>query len=54
VSFLNHAERVRSARKALADLGRKHGGRPFEGWPADDRARYVSAETTLRQLGEEP
>jgi hypothetical protein len=52
-SFLNHADRVRRARRTLEELERKHGSRPVEQWPAVDRARCVGAEGTLRQLGEE-
>jgi hypothetical protein len=52
-SAVNRIDRVRDARRTLDELERKHGATPFERWPPYERARYVSAENTLRQLGEE-
>jgi hypothetical protein len=53
-SFLNRADRVRAARRTLEELGRKHGARPVEEWPAIDRALRAIATHALRDLGEEP
>jgi hypothetical protein len=52
-SFLNRAYCVRAARRTLEELGRKHGARPVEQWPAEDRAIHTIATDALRQLGEE-
>jgi hypothetical protein len=53
-SFLNRADPVRKARRTLEELERKHGNRPVEHWPAEDRARRALATNALRQLGEAP
>jgi hypothetical protein len=53
-SWQNHIDRVRRARRTLAELERKHGSRPVGRWPADDRDRRVFATHALRELGEEP
>ena len=54
VSWRGEIDRVRRARRMLEDLERKHGARPAEQWPADDRCVRAIATRTLRELGEEP
>jgi hypothetical protein len=52
-SWQNRVEDVKEATRTLDELEQKHGTRPFEGWPALDRARHAGALSTLQQLGEE-
>jgi hypothetical protein len=51
-SWQNHIDDVRRARRTLAELERKHAGKPVERWPAEDRAVHAIATDALRQLGE--
>jgi hypothetical protein len=53
-TWQNHIDRVRRARRTLDELERKHGGKPVERWPAEDRAIHTIATDALRELGEEP
>ena len=53
-SWLGDIDRVRRARRILEELERKHGARPAEQLPADDRCVRAIATLTLRELGEEP
>jgi hypothetical protein len=53
-SWQNHIDDVRRARRTLDELERKHAGKPFGEWPADDRALRAIATHALRELGEEP
>jgi hypothetical protein len=53
-SWQNRLHDVRKARRTLAELERKHGARPFERWPAENRDRHFFATHALEELGEEP
>jgi len=53
-SWQNRLQDVSKARRTLAELGQKHGARPVEQWPAEDRDPHFFATHALEELGERP
>jgi len=53
-SWQNRLHDVSKARRTLAELEQKHGTRPVEQWPAENRDRHFFATHALEELGEEP